>query len=189
MKVYIIGSLRSDNVPAVAKYLRLNTKHDIFDDWYAAGPEADDMWQKYEQARDHGFSEALKGHAAQHVYLYDKKHLDEASAGVLVLPAGKSGHLEAGYLIGQGKPVYILLQREPERFDVMYNFATMVTTSLMDIAVALNELTPSYIFKFVPVVKYTPTLDPNVDRMPPITNFDPYTYPSFKRDHLPEGST
>ena len=49
---------------------------------------------------------------------------------MLVLPAGKSGHLEAGYLIGQGKPVYILLAGEPERFDVMYNFAAGVYTSL-----------------------------------------------------------
>ena len=176
MKVYIIGSLRSDNVPAVAKYLRLNTKHDIFDDWYAAGPEADDMWQKYEQARDHNFSEALKGHAAQHVYQYDKKHLDEADAGVLVLPAGKSGHLEAGYLIGQGKPVYILLQREPERFDVMYNFATMVTTSLMDIAIALDTVVPRMKWTGSSFFGFFPVSDLHVDT-------------AFKKDHLPEGSS
>jgi len=53
--------------------------------------------------------------------------------GVLVLPAGKSGHLELGYMIGQGKPGYILLDGEPERFDVMYNFATGVFTNLSDL--------------------------------------------------------
>jgi hypothetical protein len=43
-----------------------------------------------------------------------------------VYPAGKSGHLELGYAIGAGKPGFILLEGEPDRFDVMLNFATGV---------------------------------------------------------------
>lgn len=135
--IYLIGSLRNPAVPLLAERLRAEG-HEVFDDWYAAGPEADDYWMRYEQARGHDFAAALAGHAAQHVYRYDKTHLDRMGVGVLLLPAGKSGHLELGYLIGQGKPGYILLDKEPERFDVMYNFATGVFTKEADLFVALR---------------------------------------------------
>lgn len=120
--IYLIGSLRNPSVPEVAARLR-DAGHEVFDDWYAAGPEADDYWQQYEVARGHDFQQALRGYAARHVYEFDKHHLDRADVGVLVLPAGKSGHLELGYLIGQGKRGYVLLDGEPERYDVMYQFA------------------------------------------------------------------
>ena len=133
--VYVIGSLRNPRVPDVAKTLRLRTGWDIFDDWYAAGPNADDHWRDYEQARGHTLAEALKGHSARHVFEYDKSHLDRADYGVLVLPAGRSGHLELGYLVGQGKRVIILMDGEPERYDVMYQFADFVVSD-MDALVA-----------------------------------------------------
>lgn len=135
--IYLIGSLRNPQVPEIAAKLRAEG-HEVFDDWYAAGPEADDCWMRYEQARGHDFAAALAGFAGQHVYRYDKEHLDRCGVGVLVLPAGKSGHLELGYLLGQGKPGYILLDKEPERFDVMYNFASGVFTRLADLLKALR---------------------------------------------------
>lgn len=111
----------------------------MFDDWYAAGPEADDYWQKYEKKRGRSYSEALDGFAANHVFGFDKHHLDSCDVGVLVLPAGKSAHLELGYLIGQGKAAYILYDQEPDRWDVMYKFATGVFT---DTQALLNALIP-----------------------------------------------
>jgi len=136
--VYLIGSLRQpDKVQAVAAKFR-EQGWDVFDDWLAAGPEADDYWQKYENNRGRGVKEALRGYAAQHVYNYDKSHLERCGMGLLVLPAGKSGHLELGYLIGRGKPGFILLDGEPERFDVMYNFATSVFTTVADALYTMN---------------------------------------------------
>jgi hypothetical protein len=126
--IYVIGSLRNPKIPAIAQALR-EIGMDAFDDWMAAGPEADDYWQRYEQARGHDCRTALAGYAAGHVFEYDKSHLDRCDYGLLVLPAGKSGHLELGYMIGKGKPSYILLDGEPERFDVMYRFASRVFTS------------------------------------------------------------
>jgi hypothetical protein len=128
MKTYLIGSLRNPEIPLLAQRMREAGLHDVFDDWHAAGPEADDHWQEYEKARGHDFASALGGFAAQHVFEYDKHHLDTCDAVVLVLPAGKSGHLEFGYAIGKGKTGFILLAEEPERFDVMYAFADKVFT-------------------------------------------------------------
>jgi hypothetical protein len=42
---------------------------------------------------------------------------------VLVLPAGKSGHMELGWALGQRKIGYVLFDQTPERWDVMYQFA------------------------------------------------------------------
>lgn len=127
--LYLIGSLRNPRVPEIAKALREQLKIDVFDDWFASGPEADDHWRDYEKAKGNNFVQALKGHSAQHVFNYDKSHLDRCDAALLVAPAGKSGHLELGYMLGKGKPGYILLDGDPDRFDVMYGFATGVFSS------------------------------------------------------------
>lgn len=123
----------------VAKDIRTNTPWEVFDDWHAAGPQADDYWRDYEKARGHGQAEALKGWAAQHVFEFDKYHLDRSAGAVLLWPAGKSCHLEFGYIIGQGKPGWILLDGEPERYDVMLNFASGVFNSRHDLYQALKE--------------------------------------------------
>jgi len=130
--IYLIGSLRNPKVPEIANVLR-EAGHDVFDDWYAAGPEADDRWRDYERGRGHGFQGALQGFAARNVFEFDRRHLERADAVVLVLPAGKSGHLELGWALGQGKRGYILLDDDPDRFDVMYQFATRVVSNIDDL--------------------------------------------------------
>ena len=127
--IYLIGSLRNPEVPKLAGILR-EAGVEVFDDWYAAGPEADDKWMEYEKARGHNMGQALNGWAAQHVYEFDKTHLDACDVAVLAMPAGKSAHLELGYCAGKGKRTIILMAGEPERFDVMYNFADHVVYSI-----------------------------------------------------------
>jgi len=134
MKIYMIGSLRNPLVPTIAKQLRVAfPTWEIFDDWHAAGPHADDCWRDYEKDRGRSFIEALSGHAAKNVFAFDKRHLDSSDAVVLVAPAGKSGHLELGYMLGRGKPGFVLID-SPERWDVMYQFATGVTNDLDELS-------------------------------------------------------
>jgi hypothetical protein len=123
--IYIIGSLRNPNIPLLANDLR-KLGLDVFDDWFSSGPETDDYWQKYEKIRGRTYGEALNGTMADHIFTYDKSHLDRTDAAVLLAPAGKSGHMELGYTIGKGKPGFVLFDKEPERYDVMYLFATKV---------------------------------------------------------------
>lgn len=139
MKIYLIGSLRNPNLPVLGNALRKRTGHEIFDDWYSAGPNADDCWRDYEQAKGLDLKGALAGHAAQHVFKFDRSHLDDSDAAVLMWPAGKSGHLELGYIIGQGKPGFILTDGEPERYDVMLNFATGIYTNKEDLILELRK--------------------------------------------------
>ena len=136
MKIYLIGSLRNEFIPRLGVELRA-CGFDVFDDWHGAGPEADDKWMEYEKLRGRHYKEALAGEAAQHVFHFDKKHLDLSDAAVLVMPGGKSAHLELGYMAGRGKSTYVLFDKEPDRYDVMYNFATAVCFNKEEL---INEL-------------------------------------------------
>jgi len=128
-KVYLVGSMRNPEVLEVARQLRAYG-FDVFDDWISPGADTDEEWYAYEKQRGRSFTDALQGEHAQNVFQFDKRHIDAADLLVLILPAGKSAHMELGYAIGQGKPGYILLDGEPERFDVMYAFATGVCNTL-----------------------------------------------------------
>jgi nucleoside 2-deoxyribosyltransferase len=137
--VYLIGSLKNPKIPEIARVLRENG-YEVVDDWYAPGPEADDYWQKYEKQRGRTYREALNGLHVKHVFEFDKYHLDRCDIAVLVMPAGKSAHLELGYAIGRGKHGFVLLDKEPERFDIMYRFAD-------DVVYTVDELLESILHR------------------------------------------
>jgi len=138
--VYVIGALKCERVIEAADYLR-SCGYEVFDDWYSPGPETDQYWQEYEQERGRSFIEALDGYHAWHVFNFDRTHLHRCDAVVLVLPCGKSGHLEFGYVKGLGKPGFIFLDKEPERWDVMYRFADKVVGTFGDLEDALSDIT------------------------------------------------
>lgn len=151
--IYVIGSLRNKEVPIIANEIR-SLGFEVFDDWHAAGPEADDEWKSYELKRGHHYGEALKGHAARHVFHFDLFHLDRCGAAVLALPAGRSGHLEFGYMVGQKKRGYVLFPGQPadeERWDVMYQFANGIYFNLDELKKGLLHDKPAQ-----PQVKHEP---------------------------------
>ena len=140
MIIYLIGSLRNPIVPATAIELR-KLGHEIFDDWYAAGREADDRWQEYEKGRGRTYAQAMKGRAVANVVQFDLYNLNRSDAAVLIMPAGKSGHIELGLMIGSGKKAYVLFNGEPadaDRWDAMYGLATELFFSLEDLVKALG---------------------------------------------------
>ena len=132
-KLYLIGSLRNPQIPHIGNELR-EEGFDVFDDWFSPGPEADEFWQKYEKDRGRTYGEALQGWAGTHVFEFDKHHLEQADIVVLALPTGKSGHLELGWMLGRGKKGYVYFpDGEPERWDVMYQFASGVAFSMNEL--------------------------------------------------------
>ncbi len=135
--IYLIGSLRNPRIPEIANALEKATGYEVFADWFTPGPEADDFLRDYVKARnpEGGVRAALQTYAAKHVFEFDKSHIDRSDAAVLIMPAGKSGHLELGYVIGRGKPGFVLFDAEPERLDIMYQFAT-------GLAMSIEELVP-----------------------------------------------
>ena len=135
--IYLIGSLRNKYVPFLGNKIR-GLGFDVYDSWSAAGPEADDCWQEYAKIRGLTYKEALNDWSAKQVFEMDKRHLDRCDAAILVYPAGKSGHLELGYMAGSGKLTFVLVDQEPERYDVMLNFATEVCLNEQELFDAIS---------------------------------------------------
>lgn len=119
-KIYIIGALKNENITKIASSLR--PKYDVFDQWITPGPEADHFLFQYAKQRGWNYKDALTCDAAKNNFNFDKRHIDSSDIVVMVMPAGKSAHLELGYSIGMGKEAHILFDEEPDRFDLMYNF-------------------------------------------------------------------
>jgi hypothetical protein len=137
-RLYLIGSLRDNAVRALANRIR-KLGITVFDDWHAAGSRADDIWQEYEQGRGHKFKEGLAGEHARDVHKIDVEKIDKSDTGLLLMPTGKSCHMEFGYMMGQGKRGYILMPGEPERWDIMYRFATDLFTTEKDLMKELKR--------------------------------------------------
>lgn len=122
--VYIVGSLHNSAVTVAARRLR-EEGHTVFDDWYSPGPDADAYWREYEEERGRTYIDALAGAHAKNVFDFDMRHLTEADTVVMVLPAGKSAHLEMGWAACAGKDCYIVLGDE-NPWDVMYKMVEVV---------------------------------------------------------------
>ena len=125
MRIYLIGSLKNPYIPTIGKRLR-ELGHSVFDDWHSCGPTGDVDWRHYHQARGDNYAEALKGKAAKLHFDFDMQHLAEADAGILILPAGKSAHLELGLLAGWGRPTFVFFDAVPHDWDLMYKIADHV---------------------------------------------------------------
>jgi nucleoside 2-deoxyribosyltransferase len=124
MKIYVASSWRNDRQPKVVEILRMQG-HEVYDFKNPAPgnhgfhwSEIDPNWQQWTPAQ---FQEALGHHVATAGFKLDMDALEACDACVLVMPSGRSAHLEAGYAIGAGKPTAILLaEGEPE---LMYKMA------------------------------------------------------------------
>lgn len=53
----------------------------------------------------------------------DKRFIDWADTLIMLMPCGRSSHIEAGYAKGTGKKLYIIGGFEKGKFDTMYGFA------------------------------------------------------------------
>lgn len=63
----------------------------------------------------------------------DKKWLDWCDAVLLIMPAGRSAHLEAGYAKGNNKLLIIWGELPKGEFEVMYGFADLITEKFDDV--------------------------------------------------------
>ncbi len=68
----------------------------------------------------------------------DRDALNWCDTCVLVLPCGRSAHLEAGYACGQGKDVMFLLQPEKFEPELMYLLGNGFATNITELCIALR---------------------------------------------------
>lgn len=139
--VYLIGSLKNKDIAPLANEIRKHAEFDVMDEWITPGEMADDRWQEYEQLRGRSWNEALRSRGCQNIFMFDRAYMDHADTIVLTLPAGKSSMCELGYAAGRGKNTVIYLNNsEPERFEVMPNFAQHLVKTPDELIELLKEL-------------------------------------------------
>lgn len=135
MKIYVASSWRNPQQPEVVQHLR-QAGHEVYDfkDPAAAfhWSEIDPNWESWSAAE---FQEALEHPKAQIGFSVDMAGMAWADACVLVMPCGRSAHIEAGWFVGAGKPCIILLSDGAP--EVMYKMATTCTSlSELDVEIA-----------------------------------------------------
>lgn len=144
MKIYVASSWRNDSQPMVVKALR-EAGHEVYDFRNPSmGPGArgqgfhwstiDPRWQSWTPGE---FRDALSHPEAVDGFASDLCGMEWADVFVLVMPCGRSAHLELGWAIGAGKRALILLSDgEPE---LMYGLATKLCTSNGELLEALSD--------------------------------------------------
>lgn len=117
MKIYVASSWRNTEQPAVVQALQ-NFGHEVYD---FKNPQPGDNgfhWSEIDRDWKYWtgptFLRALEHPIAQAGFKSDMDALRSCDACVLVLPCGRSAHLELGWAVGAGKRSAILLA-DPNR--------------------------------------------------------------------------
>lgn len=139
-RIYVASSWRCVHQPGVVQALR-NAGHEVYDfrnprpgEHGFAWSEIDPDWQDW---TPEGFVKALEHPVAGAGFSSDYGAMRWADTCVLVLPCGRSAHLEAGWFVGRGKclSIYIPEKCEPE---LMYRMADSVCTTMVELLAAVG---------------------------------------------------
>lgn len=133
-RIYVASSWRNTFQPAIIHLLRTVPTFEVYDfkdadgfhwssvagvGWEEAGPE------EYLSFVDHPL--AVKG------YDRDFAAMEWADTFVLVLPCGRSAHLELGWAVGAGKETAILLSEDGFEAELMYRMVDHMVTTPFDL--------------------------------------------------------
>lgn len=132
VNVYVASSWRNEWQPRVVDALRNNgiAAYDFKAEdegagfhWSSVDPDPPESWGVSKMIR------VLDQPRAVHGFHMDFDAMHTATHCILVLPSGRSTHLEAGWMIGQGKPTAVFIP-EYDGPDLMWKMADLVTDSM-----------------------------------------------------------
>ena len=143
-KIYLASSWRNPNQPRAVEMLRA-AGHEVYDfrhpepeDTEFSWGDIADNWKDWSPNKF--INQGLKHPTAKAGFNSDKAALDWCDTCVLLLPCGRSAHLEAGYAKGQGKPTLIVLDEEKFEPELMYLFADEIVPDISDMLFGLDGL-------------------------------------------------
>lgn len=120
MKIYLASSWRNPHHPAVVGDLR-RAGHEVYD-FRENGFSWKNITNRPIQTVDE-YRLALRDSRAGEGFRRDFEAMNAADVGILLLPAGRSAHLELGYMAGCGKLTIVWTRdgEEPELMNLLAN--------------------------------------------------------------------
>jgi hypothetical protein len=132
-RIYVASSWRNRLQPAVVGRLRL-AGFDVYDfrnpedgDNGFHWSEIDPNWEGWSAQR---YAELIDHPVAVDGFKKDLAAMEWADTFVLIMPCGRSAHLELGWAVGQGKRTAILLRDEGFKPELMYRMVDYLATGL-----------------------------------------------------------
>src|ERR1035437_4666705 len=125
MKIYVASSWRNPIQQEIVCLLR-GAGHEVYDFRNPAPGQHGFAWSEVnanwlQWSPEQFAADLYSGHpAVTRGFTLDKDALAWAEACVLVLPCGRSAHLEAGYCAGQGKRTIFYLHPDKFEPELMY---------------------------------------------------------------------
>ena len=140
MRIYIASSWRCPHYRPVLEVLRAAG----FDCYDFQNPESAFSWSQIDPNWKSWSTREYIGHLAHPLakkgFCNDSSAMILADACVLVLPSGRSAHLEAGWFIGQSKPTVVLILDKATEPELMYLAATRICTSIDEMIAVFREM-------------------------------------------------
>ncbi len=141
MKIYVASSWKNHIHPKLVAALT-RAGHAVYDfkeptpgnngfNW----SDIDPGWENWSPQV---FKKELLHPKADTGFMQDIEALKNCDACVLVLPCGRSAHLEAGFSIGLGKPTIILLS--DGIIELMYKLTPYICLNLEEVIECINTL-------------------------------------------------
>lgn len=146
-KIYLASSWKNKQQPEILAMLRAEG-HEVYDFRNPAPGDTGFSWKQCQME----WGEKIDMHdmalyvrhiadndAAHSGFKLDRDALHWCDTCVLLLPCGRSAHLEAGYAMGQGKETFILLNKEGFEPELMYLLGDHICETPGDLLVAMRH--------------------------------------------------
>lgn len=157
-RIYVASSWRNPGQPAIVEALRA-AGHEVYDFRNPAPGQKGFAWRDCGgQAAEDGpgtgaktipaYLEAIRSQRAAEGFALDKEALEWCDTCVLVLPCGRSAHLELGYAAGQGKDTYVLLHEDKFEPELMYLLNTDICTDVQEIIDLMGDRQPGDVMRW-----------------------------------------
>lgn len=138
-KIYVASSWRNEQQQDVVNALRKDG-HEVYDFKHHAPDNNGFHWSAVESDYSNWtptkYARAIiESPIAAKGFAFDRDALYWCDTCVLVLPSGRSAHIEAGYAAGQGKHLFVLLSEQQFQPELMYLLANGMGCSINDMLV------------------------------------------------------
>ena len=136
MKIYLASSWKNPFYEDVRNFLELQG-HNVYD---FKNPEYAFNWREFSIFSPNDYIGVLQHERCQRAFRHDMEALRSCNVCILLLPCGKSAHMEAGWARGAGKFTAVYIGAREIDPDLMHLMADAFVTNLRELKEILDVL-------------------------------------------------